>query len=108
MRCLYYCFCDSDYRKVNDGVGTFPLKFCSTHWLEDVPSAKRAIAMWPKVVKYVDETNKLPRCKMPSCDSYADVNEFVQDPFVLAKMNFFIIIAKVLILFLEPFGLTVK
>ena len=63
MRCMYYLFCDApergyDYRQVNGGVVVYPLKFCNTRWLEDIPVAERAIAVWPKGVKYVEETNK--------------------------------------------------
>ena len=55
------------------------------------------------MVKYVEETNELPRSKQQSCDSYADVKEFVQDPLVLEKLNFFIMIAYVRVPFLETF-----
>ena len=87
MRCLYYLFYDAparryDYRQVNDGVVVYPLKFCNTRWLEDIPVAERAIAVWPKVVKYVEETNKLPRSKQPGSDSYIGVKEFVPDTLV--------------------------
>lgn len=88
---------------MNDGVVVYPLKFCNTRWLEDVPVAGRAIAVWPKVEKYVEETNKLPRSKQPGCNSYIGVKEFVPDTLVQAKLNFFILIAKVLKPFLEKF-----
>ena len=108
MRSLYNCFNDSparreDYLTANDGDAKFGLKFCSTRWLEDVPVAERAIDIWPCVQKYIATTLKLSKSKRPTCQSFVNLCEYVQDPLMLAKINFFVCIAKVLIPYLELF-----
>lgn len=108
MRSLFNCFNDSparreDYLTANGGDAKFGLKFCSTRWLEDVPVAERAICIWPCVQKYVAATLKLSKSKRPTCQSYINLCEYVDDPLVLAKLNFFVCIAKVLMPYLELF-----
>ena len=109
MRSLFNCFNDSparreDYLTANDGGDAkFGLKFCSTRWLEDVPVAEPAICIWPCVQKYVAATLKLSKSKRPTCQTYINLCEYVEDPLVLAKLNFFVCIAKVLMPYLELF-----
>ena len=43
-------------RKTKSNV--FMLQFCSSRWVEDVLVAKRAVEIWPNVVKYVNKTSK--------------------------------------------------
>ena len=57
LRSLWYVFENSparreDYETIS-GCVMFPLRFCSTRCLEDIPVAERAIEIWPGIVKYV-------------------------------------------------------
>ena len=108
LRSVYHCFIHSparreDYLEANDGNALFGLKLCATRWLEDVPVAKRAIQIWPCIQKYAVATQKLSKSKRPTCQSYVNLQEYVNDPLMPAKLNFFVSIANVLVPFLELF-----
>lgn len=105
---VYNCFHDSparreDYLEANDGNALFGLKFCSTFWLEDVQVAERSIQIWPNVQTYISSTQKMAKSKRPTCQSFVNPCEYVQDPLMLANLNFFVCIAKVLVPFPELF-----
>ena len=55
LRSLYYMFSDSPARREEyetlTGSSTWPLSFCGTRWLEDVPVAERALLVWPHIEK---------------------------------------------------------
>ncbi|CAL4148044.1 unnamed protein product [Meganyctiphanes norvegica] len=108
MRAIYYCFSDSparrdDYLAANGSNAQFALQFCSTRWIEDVPVAERAIKIWPNIKKYVSTVEKLCKSKQPKCQSWTNLKEYTKDELILAKLYFFLTIAKVLVPFLELF-----
>lgn len=100
LRSLYNLFHDAPARAedfVNiTGSTQFPRKFCSTRWLEDAPVAERAIMIWPNIVKYVNETLKGPKGKVPKIQSFNTVQASTQDPFITAKLQFFVTQANML------------
>lgn len=51
--------------------------------------AERAIMIWPNIVKYVNETFKGPKGKVPKIQSFNTVQASTQDPFITAKLQFF-------------------
>ncbi|XP_048580627.1 uncharacterized protein LOC116610226 [Nematostella vectensis] len=107
LRSLWYTFSDSpakreDYEAIS-GSSMWPLRFCGTRWLEDLPVAERAVAIWPNIKKYVDEVSKLPKSKIPTSQSFKNLQAFVQDPLIVAKLEFFISIARILGPFLKKF-----
>ena len=104
---MYYMFSDSPARKDKyetlTGSSTWPLSFCGTRWLEDVPVAERALLVWPHIEKYVTTTLSGPKSKIPVIRSFQNLEEHVLDPLSTAKLQFFITIAKVLTPFLKKF-----
>ena len=85
------------------GSSTWPLSFCGTRWLEDVPVAERGLLVWPRIERYVTTTLSGPKSKIPVIRSFQNVKEHVLDPLSTAKLQFFITIAKVLTPFLKKF-----
>ena len=59
LRSMWYLFVDAparheDYETITKST-VYPLHFCATRWLENVPVAERAIQIWPgygKVCNY--------------------------------------------------------
>ena len=100
LRSLYNLFHDAPARAedfVNiTGSTQFPRKFCSTKWLEDAPVAERAIMIWPNIIKHVNETLKGPKGKVPKIQSFNTVQASTQDPFITAKLQFFVTQANML------------
>ena len=107
LRSLYYMFSDSPARREEyetlTGSSIWPLSFCGTRWLEDVPVAERALLVWPLIEKYVRTTLSGPKSKIPVNRSFHNLKEHVLDPLSTAKLQFFITIAKVLTPFLKKF-----
>lgn len=105
LRALYYLFHDSPARREDfiaiTGSSTFALNFSGTRWLEDVQVAERAILIWDDVTKFVKEIQKRPKSKQPSNSSFKNIQLFISDPLMLAKLRFFVHIAKLLVPFLE-------
>lgn len=58
--------------------------------------AERAIMIWPNIVKYVNETLKGPKGKVPKIQSFNTVQASTQDPFITAKLQFFVTQANML------------
>jgi hypothetical protein len=105
LRSLQYLFRDAparaeDYEKIT-GSNQFPLRFCSTRWLEDTAVAERAIAIWPHVDKYIKETLKGPKSNVPKIQSFSTVKDSVNDPLFPAKLQFFVTQAKLMRPYLE-------
>ncbi len=81
LRALHYLFDHSparceDYQTITKS-STFPLPFCVTRWVEDVPVAKQAIQIWSHITKYVKETEKKPKKDIPKISSYEKVRDAV-------------------------------
>ena len=69
LRSLWWLFYDSQARR-SDYTGItqsniFPMQFCSTRWIEDVPVAKRAVEIWGNICKYVCTISAGPKAKIP-------------------------------------------
>ena len=90
LRALWFTFHDSPARREDftaiTGSSLFPLKFWATCWLEDEGVAEHAIEISPHVKKYVKETLKEPKSKVPKCASLFIIQEAVcQDHLAVAK-----------------------
>ncbi|KAK3091222.1 hypothetical protein FSP39_018058 [Pinctada imbricata] len=74
LRSLWYVIENSPTRREEyesiGGSGVFPLRFCSTRCLEDIPVAERALEIWPSVIKYVKKISIGPKSKIPSISSF--------------------------------------
>ena len=97
---MWYLFVDAparreDYETITKST-VYPLHFCATRWLEDVPVAERAIQIWPDTVKYETTVVAGPKSKVPNIHSFQTLKSNVQDPLVTAKLQFFISVAKIL------------
>ena len=107
LRSLWYTFSDSPAKRedyeVLSGSSMWPLRFCGTRWLEDLPVAERAVLIWPNIKKYITEVTKLPKSKIPKSQSFKNLQEFIRDPLIVAKLQFFICIARILGPFLKKF-----
>ena len=59
LRSLYYLFSDSPARRKDysaiTGSQVFPLQFCSTHWIEDVPVAEQVVEIWLNICKCIED-----------------------------------------------------
>lgn len=85
------------------GSKELPKRFCSTRWLEDTTVAERAICIWRNVQKYVTETLKLPKSKIPKIHSFEIVTQSVNDCLFPAKLQFFVTQASLLKPYLEMY-----
>ena len=101
LRALWYLFHDSparreDYTTLTEST-TFPLKFCATRWVEDEKIAQRALEIWPNVEKYMKHVLKGQfKSKQPTSASFSTIQKAIQDPLIVAKLQVFVHIAKVL------------
>ena len=101
LRSLWYLFANSparqeDYTAITDSK-EFPLQFCSTRWVEDVPVAERAIDIWPNICKYLDSVCSRPKLKLTSSSSsFAQVVKATNDVLTLPQLHVFVRIAKYL------------
>ena len=107
LRSLWHLFVDAPARSEDFETITqskvYPLHFCATSWLEDVPVAERAIQIWPAMIKYVTTVVAGPKSKVPNIQSFQTLKNNIQDPLITAKLQFFISVAKILKPFLEKF-----
>ena len=60
----------------------YPLNYCATRWVENKRVAERVI------VKLIKFWTSLPKSKQPTCKSYENVCDAMQDPFVISKLMF--------------------
>lgn len=81
----------------------YPLRFCSTRWLEDIPVAEKAINIRLGIIKYVKKVSSGPKSKVPSVSLFQKLIKHAQDPLTVAKLHFFINVAEVLQPFLKKF-----
>ena len=51
----------------------FPLMFCQTRWVEDVPVATKALEIWSFVVAVVEHLQALPSSRRPLNNKYYDI-----------------------------------
>ena len=88
-----------DYIKVT-GSEMFALPFCDHRWIEDKKVAERALQIWPHIITYICETEKV-RVKFPP--SFSTFRSAVQDKLITAKLEYFVSVAAVLKPYLEIF-----
>ena len=100
LRSLWYLFKDSPARREDymdfTGSNEFPLQFCGTRWIEDSGVAEKAIFIWKNVIKYINRVLSGPKKKIPKCASFNELSEAIKDPLVIAKLHFFVNVAKLL------------
>nr|XP_023653576.1 uncharacterized protein LOC111836490 isoform X2 [Paramormyrops kingsleyae] len=97
LRALHYIFHNVPARREDftsvTGSSTFPRPFCGHRWVENVPVAERAVDIWPMLSKYVDavEKKKVPN---PNTVSYDTILSAQSDDFIIAKLQFFLSVAR--------------
>ncbi|KAL7824939.1 hypothetical protein SRHO_G00342960 [Serrasalmus rhombeus] len=81
-----------DYVQVTKSI-LFPKPFCGHRWLENLPVVERALAAWPSLMLYVNAVFKkqLPNPKTASFDT---IEAALKDPLIIAKMHFFMTVAR--------------
>ncbi|XP_040892557.1 uncharacterized protein LOC121180926 isoform X2 [Toxotes jaculatrix] len=84
------------------GSSCFPLPFCGHRWVENIPVAERAVEVWPVIKTYVDAAEK-KRVQVPCTASYDTIVAAQKDPFIIAKLQFFLAIARTFNPFLTKF-----
>ena len=77
----------NDYADVT-GSNQFPLRFCSTRWIEDEGVAVRAIDIWDGICQLCTFWQSLPKSKCPSSQSYLIILSATKDPLILEKFHF--------------------
>ena len=81
----------------------------TTRWVQDVDVAVQAIEIWRHVTKYVKEVLKKPVSEIPSSTSFAVVRDAVlKDPLVVAKLEFFLFVARMKKPFLTKYQVNTK
>ena len=108
LRALWYLFHNSlarrgDFTAVT-GSTVFPLQFCAMRWVEDEKVAERAIEIWPNTEQYITHVLKETKNKHPTSASFTTVQKGTKDPLLVAKLQVFVYIAKVL----KPFFLSTR
>ncbi|KAJ8404749.1 hypothetical protein AAFF_G00336120 [Aldrovandia affinis] len=80
----------------------FPLSFCAHRWVENLPVVERALAVWPSLLIYMEavRTKKAPN---PGTGSYDTIAAAIKDPLILAKLHFYMAIARTFTPFLKRY-----
>ncbi|KAL8603538.1 hypothetical protein ACOMHN_052767 [Nucella lapillus] len=94
---LYILFLDCPARR-DDFVNVtrssiFPLKFCKVRWLENIAPAERALEIIENVVAYCTAA-KSKKVTEPNNMSYETVKKAIQDPLLVSRLHFFIMVAR--------------
>ena len=84
-----------DYAKIT-GSSKFPKKFCGTRWLENEPVAKRALEIWPDILKYLDATEN-------ASNHFHMIKAAGKDHLTIPRLHFFLSIAKMFTPFLAKY-----
>ena len=63
--------------------------FCATRWHEDESVAKRALDLWPNIVKIVGHWEKLCKSSRPNNKSYETLTKYYQDKAFPLKLQYF-------------------
>ena len=87
LRSFYKLFHDSpvrrtDYQKINYS-SVFPIKFCTTRWVENVKPAQRALDIYENIQKYVQNS------KLPNNVTVNSVKVSVDDILMPVRVSFF-------------------
>ncbi|XP_049922950.1 uncharacterized protein LOC126404033 isoform X1 [Epinephelus moara] len=90
-----------DYSAVTNST-IFPLPFCGHRWIENLPVVERAIEVWPSLQEYMDAVRrkKLPN---PGTASFDTIEAALKDPLILAKLEFYMTVARTFNPFLKRY-----
>lgn len=103
LTALYYLFKDSPSRRADfaslTGESPLFLKFCAHRWLENVSVCQYAIDHWPLLVEYVKSFQSKSASKKPQVNSFHVLESAVKCDLTVARMHFFLSVAKAF----EPF-----
>ena len=77
----------------------FPMEFCVTRQIGSIAVAKRAILIWPNIVKMISFGKKQPGPKQPECQCYENVKVAFSVNLTVVKLEFFAYFPSIL----EPF-----
>ena len=83
------------------GSTEFPLDHCAHRWVENIPVAERALKVWPHIRKFIQHmqmSKKAPRTK-----SFESLQASMKDELLVAKVESFISIAKLVQTFLVKY-----
>ena len=98
----YYLFKGSPARRAEftliTGSTTFPMKFCKTRWVENVPVAKKFLLLFDQVKKFMDKATHTRKAST-SLQSWQRLEAGFKDPFMKARIHFFIALSSEV----EPF-----
>lgn len=98
---MYFLFKDSPSRRAEftavTGSKLFPLKFCSTRWVENVQCLGRALEIFDHVKNFVENNKSL------SSNPATTIKQAAKDPLMKCKLSFFKLIAAELEPFLKRF-----
>lgn len=98
---MYYLFKDSPSRRAQYTALTsskiFPLKFCSTRWVENVQCLGRALEIFDDVKKFVEDNKSL------SSKPAMTIVQAAKDPLIKCKLSFFKTVASECEPFLKKF-----
>ncbi len=92
----------ADYTEVTGSI-MFPLPFCFTRWVEDVPVSARAILILKDLRKWVNHVKSLPPSKIPKSVSFSNVQNGCDDILMECKLIFFNFVGRLVKPFLEKY-----
>lgn len=91
LRDIFYLFNDCPARRAQftsiTGGNKFPLKHCTTRWLENVKCLERALLVLDNVSKFIVNTKTL------QSKPYTIVTEHIKDKFIKCKLAFYKVIS---------------
>ena len=98
----YYLFKGSPARRAEftliTGSTTFPMKFCKTRWVENVPVDKKFLLLFDQVKKFMDKATHTRKART-ALQSWQRLEAGFKDPFMKARIHFFIALSSEV----EPF-----
>jgi len=102
---LWWVFHDSparrqDYKSLNPGA-SFPLKFCSHRWVENVNVIERAISIWDNISAYIKSFEE--KKVKPKSASFKTVERAVNNPLTVPQFQYALLLARNVSPFLEEF-----
>ena len=90
-----------DYSAVTKST-IFPLPFCGHRWIENLPVVERAIAVWPSLQQYMDAVRR-KKLLNPGTASFDTIEAALKDPLILAKLEFYMTVARTFNPFLKRY-----
>ena len=84
--------------KISLGIRFF---YCLSVDTDGLKTSCRALDVWPNIAKYVNETLKKPKSKIPGSSSFTTLGTAVQDGLVVVKLWFFSSTATIMLPYLQ-------